>query len=148
MLRYRILCVGRRANDPLLDVADEYLERLNRYAKTELLRVKDGTAQNEERALRAKLLPGYIVVALDERGRQRSTEELAAHIGGWLHGGTKGVVFLIGGADGLHPSLKDQADETLALSRLTLPHRLALTLLLEQLYRSHTILRGESYHRP
>lgn len=147
MLRYRILCVGRRANDPLLDAADEYRERLNRYAKTELLRVKDSTAQNEERALRAKLLPSYRVVAVDERGRQQSTEELAAHIGGWLRSGTEGVVFLIGGADGLHPSLKDQADETLALSRLTLPHRLALTLLLEQLYRSHTILRGEKYHR-
>lgn len=147
MLRYRILCVGRRARDPLLDAADAYLKRLKRYTKTELLRIKDGSAQSEERALRSKLPPGYRIVALDERGRQPSSEELAKRIGGWQRGGTEGVVFLIGGADGLHASLEEQADETLALSRLTLPHRLALVLLLEQLYRGHTILRGEKYHR-
>jgi 23S rRNA (pseudouridine1915-N3)-methyltransferase len=145
--RYRVACVGRRANDPLLDAAEGYLERLSRYAATEVVRVKDGSPEEERAALAAKLRPGAHLVALDERGEGLTTAELARRIESWQRRAIAKCDFLIGGADGLHPDLKARARETWALSALTLPHRLALVLLLEQLYRAHTLLRGEPYHR-
>lgn len=147
MLKYRVVCVGRRARDPLLDAADRYVERLLRYARVEIFRVRDGSLVEERDAIAAKLQDCDHVVALDERGAEASTVQLASRVGKWESGTAGRVTFLIGGADGLHPHLKKRASETLALSRLTLPHRLALVLLVEQLYRAHTILRNEPYHR-
>ncbi len=147
MLRYRLLCVGRRARDPLLDAADDYLGRLGRYAKVELIRIKDSDRAREATLLAAKLDPNERLIALDERGEQLSTRQLAKRVEAWQRLPQPRVALLIGGADGLDRDLTDRAHETLALSRLTLPHRLALALTCEQLYRAHTILRGEPYHR-
>jgi 23S rRNA (pseudouridine1915-N3)-methyltransferase len=147
VIRYRILCVGKRAKDPLLDSADDYSERLSRYARVELLRVKDASQEDERDALAAKIRDGARVIALDERGAGFATKALAQQLGTWERHGLSAADFLIGGADGLHPDLLARADDRWALSALTLPHRLALVLLLEQLYRAHTILRGEPYHR-
>jgi 23S rRNA (pseudouridine1915-N3)-methyltransferase len=97
--------------------------------------------------LLGRITPRDHVVVLDERGRQHSTLELHARVTAWQTAGLKDVVFVIGGADGLHPTVKARAQEQWALSKLTLPHRLAQALLLEQLYRVHTLLRGEQYHR-
>lgn len=146
MLRYRVLCVGRRARDPLLDAADDYLERLGRYAKVELVRLRDSDPKGERDALLNKLRPDERVVALDERGTQLSSVELSQRVRSWEQGSSK-VALLIGGADGLHDEVRQRAHESLALSKMTLPHRLALALLCEQLYRAHTIVRGERYHR-
>ncbi len=146
MVGYRILCVGRRAQDPLLDAAEKYLQRLQRYAPVDLVRVRDGTLASERAQLQRHIPKGSRVVALDERGKNVTTRELAASVQSW-QAGTQNVVFLLGGADGLDAELKKEADLLLGLSKLTLPHRLALVLLLEQLYRAHTLLRGEPYHR-
>lgn len=147
MLRYRLVCVGRRAKDPLLDAADDYLHRLGRYAKVELTRIKDSQPAAEAREIAAKLHRDDHVVVLDERGEQLTTRQLAGRVEAWQQGHHRAVALLIGGAAGLDPSLGASAREVLALSNLTLPHRLALALLCEQLYRAHTILRGEPYHR-
>jgi len=147
-VRYRVLVVGRRADDPLLEVAESYRERLARYVPTELVRVKDGTLASERDELVRRLEPDELVIAMDERGRERTTMEVSAVLGRWQRDAVRAAAFVVGGADGLHPDLKTRARETWALSKLTLPHRLALVLLLEQLYRAHTILRGEPYHRP
>jgi 23S rRNA (pseudouridine1915-N3)-methyltransferase len=69
-------------------------------------------------------------------------------LGRWQRDAVRAAAFVVGGADGLHPDVKARAREAWSLSRLTLPHRLALVVLLEQLYRAHTVLRGEPYHRP
>jgi 23S rRNA (pseudouridine1915-N3)-methyltransferase len=74
--------------------------------------------------------------------------ELASVLGRWQRDAVRAVAFVVGGADGLHADVKAKARETWALSKLTLPHRLALVVALEQLYRAHTILKGEPYHRP
>jgi 23S rRNA (pseudouridine1915-N3)-methyltransferase len=144
---YRLVCVGRRVEQPLLAAADDYRERLNRYVKTEVLWLRDGSLEAEREAMQRLLRPDDYTVALDERAKEPTTAELARRLSDWSRGAIHRVVFLLGGADGLHPELKRQAREQLALSKLTLPHRLAQVLLLEQLYRAHTILRGEPYHR-
>jgi len=86
------------------------------------------------------------VSALDERGAQVSTRELATWLGARMQDGAD-LAFVIGGPDGLAPAVLARSRYTLALSRLTLPHALARVLLTEQLYRAHSILRGHPYHR-
>lgn len=146
-MKYRLLCVGRRARDPLLDAADDYANRIGRYARFEIVRLKEGNAKSERDTILGRLQADERVVVFDERGDQVTTEELARRVTRWQRDGTARVALVIGGANGVHPDVKARADSQLALSRLTLPHRLALVVALEQLYRAHTLLRGEPYHR-
>ncbi|MEJ7137400.1 23S rRNA (pseudouridine(1915)-N(3))-methyltransferase RlmH [Amphibiibacter pelophylacis] len=85
-------------------------------------------------------------VVLDERGRDWGSVALAEHLGQWQQDG-RDTVFVIGGADGIHPPLKAQADVLLRLSSLTLPHALARVVLIEQVYRAWSILSHHPYHR-
>jgi 23S rRNA (pseudouridine1915-N3)-methyltransferase len=146
-VRYRVLCVGRRARDPLLDVADEYQSRISRFARIEVVRLKEGSTESERDAFLARLRPEERLVALDEGGDQISSEQLANLVDRWQRDGVARVALVIGGANGLHADMKRRADTCFSLSRLTLPHRLALVVALEQIYRAHTLLRGEPYHR-
>jgi 23S rRNA (pseudouridine1915-N3)-methyltransferase len=146
-VKYRVLAVGRRANDPLVVAADTYVARLAHYVPCELIRIRDDTHERERQQLLRLLRDDELLVALDERGRQYTTRDLATRLEQWRMNGIHNIVFVVGGADGLHDDIKQRARETWSLSRLTLPHRLALVVLFEQLYRAHTILRGEPYHR-
>ena len=85
-------------------------------------------------------------VALDERGADLTTQQLAARLRQWMETGDD-VAFVIGGPDGLAPDLKSAADETLRLSSLTLPHALARVVLAEALYRAASVLKNHPYHR-
>jgi 23S rRNA (pseudouridine1915-N3)-methyltransferase len=153
-VRLRILAIGRDRSGLFAPAVAEYLQRLSRSLKVELVELPEarrhaGTprASEEEGAtLLARLKPGERVVALDERGDQPTSQELARRLAGWQARG-QDLAFLVGGADGLSPAVLERAQERLALSRLTLPHRLARLVLVEQLYRAATILRGEPYHK-
>lgn len=147
MLRYRILWVGRRAQDPLVAAAQDYVERITHYAKIELITLREGSLADEGRAMLAKLDDCGELVALDVRGKAVATEELAQLVSRWERETDGRVTLVVGGADGLHPDVLARARVRLSLSKLTLPHRLALVVLTEQLYRAHTILRREPYHR-
>lgn len=100
----------------------------------------------EAQRLQAALPPGVRCVALDERGAAVSTTALSRRLTAWKDDG-RDVALLIGGPDGLDPSVKSRADETLRLSDLTLPHALARVLLAESLYRAWTVTTGHPYHR-
>ena len=90
----------------------------------------------------------HTLILLDERGQNRSSEEISRLLGDEeQRGGGRTVVFAVGGADGFSPALRGRAALLLAFGRITLPHRLARVVLLEQLYRGFSILRGEPYHR-
>lgn len=89
---------------------------------------------------------GHRVVALDERGKQWSTAELAAHLENWMRE-EHGVSFLVGGPDGLTEDCRKAADNVWALGRLVLPHPLVRVMLAEQLYRAWTITQNHPYHR-
>ena len=86
------------------------------------------------------------LIALDERGQEVTTLQLADKMTTWLAGG-KDIALIIGGADGLHPSIKQKADWLWSLSKLTLPHGMVRILLTEQLYRAHTVIQNHPYHR-
>lgn len=102
--------------------------------------------QLEAARIRAALPAQATLIALDERGRQPSTVELSDHLARWMQEGRQ-PCFVIGGADGLDPSIREGSDLLLGLSRLTLPHGLVRVLLAEQLYRAVSILKGHPYHR-
>jgi len=149
-----VIWVGRRASVALEELAAEYAKRVSRHLTVAELRVRPAAGRqgdvrralaDEAAAVRKHLRRGDTVVVLDERGRERTTEELAGWLSGRRHLGR--TVFVIGSDLGVDLSLKKQASELFSLSRLTLPHALARVLLLEQLYRASDLLAGGPYHR-
>jgi 23S rRNA (pseudouridine1915-N3)-methyltransferase len=155
MKELSVVWVGRRAPQPWQELVSDYEQRIARFASYREVRVRpvEGRAHDVERALAqegdailAYLRPEDHLVALDERGRQLSTLDLARLLERVMP--TARVVFAIGSDLGLGAAVKVAAREVVALSRLTLPHQLARLLLLEQLYRALDLNAGGSYHRP
>jgi len=106
----------------------------------------DALLAAEAGRIRAALPPRCRLVALDERGADLTTQQLAARLRQWMEAG-EDVALVIGGPDGLAPQLKDAAAESLRLSSLTLPHALARVVLAEALYRAASLLKNHPYHR-
>jgi 23S rRNA (pseudouridine1915-N3)-methyltransferase len=155
-VRLVVVAVGERMPGWVDEAFADYARRFPRKARLELVEVrpeKRGPTRTaaqamaaEARRIEAALPAGCRRIALDERGRDLATAELARLVGDWLGGG-RDVAFLIGGPDGLDPGLKSGAEPPLRLSSLTLPHALVRVLLAEQLYRALTILDNHPYHR-
>jgi 23S rRNA (pseudouridine1915-N3)-methyltransferase len=153
-VRIRVVAIGKDRSGLFAPAVEEYAGRLVRYLKFELVEVPEarkhaGTARakdEEGEALLARLGERERVVLLDERGAEETSAVFARRVERWLQRG-QDVVLVIGGSDGLSEALRARGQETIALSRMTLPHRLARVVLLEQLYRAMTILRGEPYHK-
>jgi 23S rRNA (pseudouridine1915-N3)-methyltransferase len=148
------LWVGKTRNPHLAALEQEYVHRLQRFVPCQIralraIRERDARRlrEREGAALLGALRPGFRVVLLDERGRMLSSPELAAWLRAHEHGGTPGLCFLVGGAEGVAESVRERAEECLALSRLTLPHELARVILLEQIYRAFAIICGLPYPR-
>ena len=137
----RILTVGRLKADWARQACDDYARRAGRYARLEIEEIPDSSSEAEAKAIRSQLR-GSPVVACDRRGKNWSSEELAAFLG--RHGGP---TFVLGGPEGLSAELRQEADHRFALGAVTLPHELARVVLLEQIYRGLSILRGHPYHR-
>ncbi|MCH5284235.1 MAG: 23S rRNA (pseudouridine(1915)-N(3))-methyltransferase RlmH [Akkermansiaceae bacterium] len=123
-----------------------YCERLRPLGKVELRYVRDG-GRDEVSARLLKASEGCLRVALDERGQNLTTRELEAKWRQWQLRAVKRVAFLIGAAEGHNEALRREAELVLCLGRHTMQHELALVVLLEQIYRIHTLLAGSPYHR-
>ena len=102
--------------------------------------------QIEAHAIGAAIESGSRRVILDEQGKASTSRDLVTRIERWQNDG-RDIALIIGGADGLDAELKRSADETLSLSQMTLPHGIARVLLLEQLYRASSVMKGHPYHR-
>ena len=107
----------------------------------------DRRKEAEAALLLAAVPAGTVLVALDERGHDPTSEQLALRLATWRDAGRRSATFLIGGPDGLADRALNAADWRLAFGRLTWPHRLVRPMLAEQLYRATTILAGHPYHR-
>ncbi|HMV32039.1 MAG TPA: 23S rRNA (pseudouridine(1915)-N(3))-methyltransferase RlmH [Gemmatimonadales bacterium] len=148
-----VLAVGR-LRPAFRDAADDYLRRLGRYARVAEVEVREagrGKRAEEGRRiegarLRERVSGGAEMIALDRTGTPWTSEELARRLGRWRDD-ARPVAFLIGGAEGLDPDLVADCQLRWSLGALTLPHELARVVVLEQLYRGFTILRGEPYHK-
>ena len=136
------------------EAADDYLRRLTRYTKAREIEVREASggptipAQREAEAARlAERIPaGSRAVALAREGQGWTSAELARRIDEWRLA-ARSVTLVLGGSHGLAPALLERADARWSLGPLTLPHELARVVVLEQLYRAFTILRGEPYHK-
>ena len=157
MMRLHLAAVGRiRADAPERALIDDYVQRFDRTARPlglgplheHQVEPRRGTGPAAEAEALARALPdGATLVALDERGRMLASPDLAARLVTFRDAGTPDLAFLIGGADGLYPGLRDRADLILSFGPMVWPHMMARVMLAEQLYRAATILAGTPYHR-
>lgn len=155
-MRVHLCAVGRMRAGPERALVDDYVTRFDRTGRALSLgplaehEVEDrkGGGMEAEAELLARAIPGgAMLVTLDERGRVMSSPEFAADLARWRDGGRQDVAFVIGGADGIAPSLRARADASISFGRMVWPHMLVRVMLAEQLYRAATILAGGPYHR-
>ena len=155
-MKLTICAVGRLRRGPEADLIDDYLTRADRTGRAlglgpvTVAEVEDrkGGGMAAEAALLEKALPDRArIVALDERGKLMTSPEFADLLAKWRDEGVSDCAFVIGGADGIEPSLRDRADAKLSFGKMVWPHMLARVMLAEQIYRATTILAGSPYHR-
>lgn len=155
-----IICVGKIKEKFFTGAVDEYKKRLSRYCKLDIIEVADektpdGASEVVEEQIRMKegerILKsikddGY-VVTLEIKGEMVSSEQLAAKIDQLGVRGVSHVQFIIGGSLGLSKEVMARSDYRLSFSKMTFPHQLMRVILLEQIYRSYRIIKGEPYHK-
>ncbi len=141
-MKITLAAVGKLKEPYLVAASDEYTKRLRPFCTLNVVEAKD------EAALIAALPANAHLYAFDERGEMVTSTQLAEMLATeQTHGGGAPVVFAIGGADGHSDAVRKRAKKLLAFGRMTIAHRLVRVLVLEQLYRSFKIIRGEPYHR-
>jgi len=154
-MRLTVLAVGHRQPDWVDGGCAEYVKRMPRELATTVVEIKpeprgsktrEQLLAAEKARIRDAMPAGNRMVVLDERGDDLSTLKLARRLEAWMQDG-RDTALLIGGADGLDEEFKQQADDSIRLSSLTLPHGLARLILCEQLYRAMSILKNHPYHR-
>lgn len=159
-MRISILCVGKIKEKFFTEAIAEYTKRLSRYCTLEILQVMDEktpencseVVQKQIKAKEGERLLHLIrddahVIALAIEGRQLSSEQLADKIDRLGISGSSHIQFVIGGSLGLDERVLKRADERISFSAMTFPHQLMRVILLEQIYRSYRIIRGEPYHK-
>lgn len=144
-MKIRLIIVSKNEADAAEQLFSEYIKRLNHYAPVDVVRVKPATLKEEADAIRKKSGAGYELILLDESGKEFSSTKFAGLLSQKQNASTN-LCFVIGSAYGFDDSLKKEARQLLSLSKMTLPHRLAKVVFIEQLYRAFTILRNEKYH--
>jgi 23S rRNA (pseudouridine1915-N3)-methyltransferase len=155
-VKFEIVAMGKLRNDLFRGLTDDYLGRLEHYVPVEEIEVREskltdrnvkkGLAEEAE-SLESAASEGAVTVALDERGKQLTSRQLARWVDDWMVSGIRYVSFFVGSANGLDAQLRRNCNKRLSLSKMTLPHEMARMLLAEQLYRAMSIIRGEPYHR-
>lgn len=159
-MKITILSVGKIKEKYFSDGIKEYLKRMTPYAKMDIQEVPDEPCpenapiaieeqvkQREAERLLKKLRPGTYLIVLDPRGKMHTSEEMAAKLQELALSGRSDITLIIGGSLGLAPSITQQADMLLSLSKLTFPHQLVRLMLMEQIYRWYRIMRNEPYHK-
>lgn len=147
-----LIAFGRLRLDPCRELERHYLDMLRPYARVDLAELAEGKGnparqlREEAERLRPKLKAVKCPVLLTPEGKLRDSEALAAWLGERMDRGDS-LAFVIGSSHGFDPALKAEVKEQLSLSPLTFPHELSRVMLLEQLYRAFTILKGKTYHK-
>ncbi|WP_135503985.1 23S rRNA (pseudouridine(1915)-N(3))-methyltransferase RlmH [Roseovarius aestuariivivens] len=155
-MRVQICAVGRMKTGPEAALFNDYQTRFDRTGRAlglgpltlqEIDDRKGGGMAGEAALLRRAVPEGALRVVLDERGRVMSSPEFSDKLAAWRDAGRGDVAFVIGGADGLDPDVRNEAEEALSFGRMVWPHMLVRVMLAEQLYRAASILAGSPYHR-
>ena len=154
-MKLTIAAIGKIPNGPETTLTDDYLTRFNRTGRALGLGpatlvaadAKKSTPSAEATVLKKHHPAGNRLVVLDERGKLLTSPDFATQLASWRDDDNRDITFMIGGADGLDPELRQQADFSLSFGKMVWPHQLARIMLCEQIYRAATILAGSPYHR-
>ena len=155
-MQLHIYAVGRIRRGPEQALVDDYVSRFDRTGRcgglgpltvSEVEDRKGGRMAGEAWLLRNVIPEGAVVCVLVQRAKSATSDDIAESLALWRDDGRRHAAFVIGGADGLEPGLRDAADTMLSLGKMVWPHMLARVMLAEQLYRAATILAGTPYHR-
>ena len=154
-MRLHICAVGRLGPSPERALVEDYAARLDRAGRglslgplaVREVEARRGGPEAEAALLERAAPEGARLAALDERGRLLSSPDLARLLERWRDDGARDAAFLLGGADGLDPRLRERADLVLSFGPMVWPHKLARAMLAEQLYRAAAVLAGAPYHR-
>lgn len=155
-MRITICAVGRLRRGPELDLVSDYLDRFDKTGRNlglgpaRVVEVEDrnsGGPLAEAALLRRAVPDGAVICCLDERGKVETSPQFAQRLGRWRDQGQRDLAVVIGGADGIDLSLREEADHSLSFGQMVWPHMLARVMVAEQLYRSASILAGSPYHR-
>ena len=150
-MKFRFIWIGKTKDQNWKALQDDYLRRLSHFIKSEVVELKDssppGNPEIEGERILATLNPRTFVVLLDVIGEKISSPGLAEKIGTWQNRGLKEITFLIGGSNGVSRGVAEKADLSLSLSFLTFTHEMARVVLVEQLYRAFTIIKGFPYQK-
>lgn len=143
-MKLHVAWIGKTKDSAIASLTAEYSKRLSRYIATETheLASEQAVLKLADRAGRT----APVLIVLDSRGKQLSSEELAKLLREYQDRGTQELIFAIGPSDGWSDSVRNSAAKVLSFGKMTLPHELARVVLLEQLYRGFTILAGHPYH--
>ncbi len=146
-MKFRIIWVGKTKESSWRALQEKYLARLSHFVRTEIVEIKDSGKVTEGKLILEKLNQSHFVCILDVLGRSVTSPDLAKEIEKWQNRGLQEVCFVIGGAEGLASSVVERADYSLSLSFLTFTHEMARVVMLEQLYRAFTIIKGFPYQK-
>jgi 23S rRNA (pseudouridine1915-N3)-methyltransferase len=156
LLSLHIIACGRLRKGPEVELISDYLDRYEKTGRglglgpVSLIEVEDkrgGGMAAEAELLRKAIPKGAVTMILDERGKLLSSIDFSQKISGWRDTGVQDLAILIGGADGIDPALRQEADFALSFGKMVWPHMLARVMLSEQLYRAASILGNAPYHR-
>ena len=155
-MKVHICAVGRLRAGPEASLIDDYKTRFDRTGRAlglgplSLHEVEDkkGGGMKAEAPLLERAIPkGALIVTLDERGKLLSSPEFSSKLSGWRDNGRQDVAFVIGGADGIDPTLRAKADFSISFGKMVWPHMMVRAMICEQLYRAASIEAGTPYHR-
>jgi 23S rRNA (pseudouridine1915-N3)-methyltransferase len=145
-LKIKIAWIGKTKEAAVQSLTDEYLKRISRYAQVEGVVLRDEGALLEISGRSGKSTTKSTLVLMDSRGKEFSSEAFAQFLGDYQDRNPLPLVFAVGGADGFSDEARRAAQHVISLGKMTLAHELARVVLLEQVYRAFTILKGHPYH--
>ncbi len=146
-MRFQIVSVGKERSDPAAPLVADYVGRIKKFFPIENRVIPPDRNDRIANKMLKGAKKGDILIALDERGKEYNSRAFARLVDSWMNRGISRIVFVIGGADGLPDTIMERAHLKVALSQMTLPHRLARLFLVEQLYRALCIIRGIPYQK-
>ena len=147
-MKIKIVWIGKTKEPAIAALTEEYLKRISRYVQIEGVTLRDEAAllATCERSAGAKGGAKSTLALMDSRGKEFSSEQFAKFLGDYRDRNPLPLIIAVGGADGFGPEIKSVAQQTISLGKMTLAHELARVVLLEQVYRAFTILKGHPYH--
>jgi 23S rRNA (pseudouridine1915-N3)-methyltransferase len=155
-MKITVILVGKTQSKELAVLMAEYQKRLKRYIQVDWVEIPDyknrGKVTSEElkrieaQSILSKVGSGDDLILFDEKGKEYTSVELSGFFKKKMNAGTRNLIFVVGGAYGFSEEVYSRSNGKVAISKMTFPHQLIRVLILEQIYRSYTIIKGEPYH--